>query len=52
VTESKHALYNRSAKGQARNKRYEEAHPERKNRWDPIMRLRAHPNTKWKGEAK
>ena len=32
--------YNRSAKGQVRNKRYEAAHPERKNRWSPIMLYR------------
>jgi hypothetical protein len=30
---ARHARYNTSAKGQARNRRYEEAHPERKLRW-------------------
>jgi hypothetical protein len=33
--------YNRSAKGAARYKRYEDAHPERAARWSLIMRLRA-----------
>lgn len=27
--------YNASAKGQARNKRYEQARPERRLRWEP-----------------
>jgi hypothetical protein len=27
--------YNTSRKGQARNRKYEEAHPERKLRWEP-----------------
>jgi hypothetical protein len=31
-----HRRYNASAKGQARNKRYEEKHPERRIRWSPI----------------
>jgi hypothetical protein len=31
-----HRRYNVSAKGQARNKRYEAKHPERKIRWSPI----------------
>jgi hypothetical protein len=38
---AKHAKYNGSAKGQARNRRYEEAHPERKTRWAPIMIIKA-----------
>lgn len=29
----RHARYNKSAKGQKRNKKYEKAHPERKVRW-------------------
>ena len=31
---ARHKRYNQSAKGQARNRRYEEAHPERKLRWE------------------
>jgi hypothetical protein len=32
--------YNLSAKGQARYKRYEDAHPERKeNRWEPARNI-------------
>jgi hypothetical protein len=34
---AKYARYNASRKGQARRKKYEEAHPERKERWSPIM---------------
>lgn len=30
---ARHARYNGSIKGQARNRRYEEKHPERKQRW-------------------
>ncbi len=30
-----HRTYNNSIKGQARNLRYEAAHPERKLRWEP-----------------
>ena len=30
----RHKRYNSSAKGQNRNKRYEEKHPERKTRWE------------------
>jgi hypothetical protein len=30
-----HRRYNSSAKGQARNKRYEEKHPARRLRWEP-----------------
>jgi hypothetical protein len=33
--------YNRSTKGSQRYKRYEEAHPERAQRWSPIMEIRA-----------
>lgn len=40
-TRAKHRRYNLSAKGQARNRRYEMAHPERKSRWDIIMEIRA-----------
>lgn len=29
-----HQKYNASKKGQARNKRYEEKHPERQGRWE------------------
>jgi hypothetical protein len=29
---TKHQRYSRSSKGQARNRKYEEAHPERRNR--------------------
>lgn len=37
----RHRRYNRSAKGQARNKRYEAKHPERKQRWSPLMAIKA-----------
>jgi hypothetical protein len=37
----KHYRYNQSAKGQARNRRYEQKHPERKTRWAPIMFIKA-----------
>lgn len=30
-----HAKYNASRKGRNRNKRYEDAHPDRKLRWEP-----------------
>ena len=30
-----HRRYNASAKGQLRNKRYEEKHPARRLRWEP-----------------
>ena len=33
--------YNHSSKGQARDKKYEDAHPERRERWAPIMLLKA-----------
>lgn len=32
---AKHLKYNQSVKGQKRNKRYEDAHPSRKLRWEP-----------------
>lgn len=32
--------YNASAKGQRRHKRYENAHPERADRWKPLERRR------------
>jgi hypothetical protein len=32
---ARHSRYNTSAKGQRRNRRYEDAHPERKLRWEP-----------------
>jgi hypothetical protein len=32
---ARHSRYNASAKGQRRNRRYEDAHPERKLRWEP-----------------
>ncbi len=31
---AKHVRYNQSRKGRKRNKRYEDAHPERKLRWE------------------
>lgn len=31
---AKHLRYNQSRKGRARDKRYEDAHPERKLRWE------------------
>ena len=42
-----HRRYNQSLKGQARLKRYEDKHPERKERWSPVMRLRARGSAKW-----
>jgi hypothetical protein len=38
---ARYERYNRSTKGQARDKRYEAAHPERAQRWSPIMKLKA-----------
>ncbi len=43
----KHRKYNLSVKGQARYKRYEDKHPERRERWSPIMALRARGSAKW-----
>src|SRR5580692_10391913 len=37
----RHRRYNRSLKGQARSKKYEDRHPERRERWSPIMELKA-----------
>ncbi len=37
----KYARYNASAKGKARRKRYEDAHPERATRWSPLMAAKA-----------
>jgi hypothetical protein len=42
----RHKRYNSSAKGQARNKRYEEKHPERKSRWENA-RNSIRPRTGW-----
>jgi hypothetical protein len=39
---AKYARYNASRKGQARKKKYEDAHPERKERWSPIMVAKAY----------
>ena len=36
---AKYFKYNRSAKGQERNRRYEEKHPERSLRWEPLRDL-------------
>ncbi len=38
---ARHARYNRSIKGAARYKRYEDKHPERKERWSPLMLQKA-----------
>jgi hypothetical protein len=35
---ARQARYNRSVKGQKRNRRYENKHPERKGRWAPLER--------------
>lgn len=40
----RHGRYNRSAKGQARNRVYEAAHPERKLRWEPARNAARNPN--------
>lgn len=37
----RYARYNASTKGRARRDRYEQKHPERRQRWDVIMRIRA-----------
>jgi hypothetical protein len=34
---ARYRRYNSSKKGQDRNKKYEEAHPERRTRWAPVM---------------
>lgn len=41
-----HRRYNASAKGQKRNKRYEDAHPERQVRWESA-RNATRPRTGW-----
>lgn len=38
----RHARYNRSEKGKARYKRYEDKHPDRALRWSPILVARAY----------
>lgn len=42
----RHRRYNQSRKGQDRNKRYEQAHPERKVRWEDA-RNSARPRQGW-----
>ena len=37
----KYRRYNMSAKGRARREKYEKAHPERAERWAPIMLIKA-----------
>jgi hypothetical protein len=44
-----HRRYNLSAKGQARNRAYEAAHPERKLRWEPARNAARSPNGKRPG---
>jgi hypothetical protein len=34
---ARYRRYNSSKKGQDRNKKYEDAHPERRTRWAPVM---------------
>lgn len=41
-----HRRYNLSAKGQARNRAYEDRHPERKLRWEPARNAARNPNGK------
>jgi hypothetical protein len=43
---ARHARYNQSRKGQARNKKYEQKHPERKVRWEE-MRNVLRPRNGW-----
>jgi len=38
---TRYRRYNDSTKGQERRKRYEAKHPERKERWSEIMRIKA-----------
>lgn len=40
-TLEKYQRYNRSEKGAARYRRYEEAHPERATQWSELMRIKA-----------
>lgn len=42
----RHRRYNGSKKGQARNQRYEQAHPERKTRWEQA-RNAVRPRAGW-----
>jgi hypothetical protein len=42
----KYRRYNQSAKGRARDKRYEQKHPERKIRWEEA-RNALRPRTGW-----
>lgn len=42
----RHRRYNQSQKGQGRNKRYEDRHPERKTRWE-TARNAARPRSGW-----
>jgi hypothetical protein len=42
----RHQRYNQSAKGQARNRRYEDKHPERKVRWE-TARNSVRPSQGW-----
>lgn len=40
---ARHARYNASSKGQKRNRRYEDKHPERKERWGVLAKTRNRP---------
>lgn len=42
----RHRRYNQSRKGQSRNKRYEDSHPERKTRWEQA-RNAVRPRSGW-----
>lgn len=42
----RHRRYNQSKKGQKRNRAYEEAHPERKTRWEQA-RNASRPREGW-----
>jgi hypothetical protein len=42
----KYRRYNQSAKGRARDKRYEQKHPERKERWE-AARNAIRPRSGW-----
>lgn len=44
-----HRRYNLSAKGQARNRRYEAARPERKLRWEPARNAARNPHANQPG---
>lgn len=43
---ARHRRYNQSKKGRARNKKYEDAHPERATRWEQA-RNSGRPRTGW-----